>query len=344
VLRAQHRTITCRTRRTRPRIYGGFTRRTLLVLLRILTTFRCLTEKLIKEVHLSPTCPQIPEIRAKAGGAQHPWNLLCLWKIHNPRTLLATLVKTVFYYLERVFIAPNAIITISVKAASKLAGSRLPTNLATESAKSSTLIFWGFEDLNPLNEKVSPEFSPGGLMRNWTVEGGSRQEKRRLHKNNSHTRFLATGIEPGHYAVTFILSICVSDDLTSAHKQQLRSTGKGQLRAFAGIPKNRKQVCNERYIENEHLKDKLFSQTGSHAMYIAAEDSAESMELSGVLHVESTSSGTTEMGFLLQWSDVKFSKGNLTKPSSRFLCSKCGRLSHHCRALFSPPKALSGGP
>jgi hypothetical protein len=99
--------------------------------------------------------------------------------------------------------------------------------------------------------------------------------------------------------------ISVSNELTATHKQQLQSTGMGQLRAIAGIPKDPKQFHNDRYIENENLKDKLFSQFRGSLFKIPARNFVGPVELPGVLHVEASARHTSTMGILLQWSDVK---------------------------------------
>jgi hypothetical protein len=146
------------------------------------------------------------------------------------------------------------------------------------------------------------EFASGPSDPNWTME----ENYRWLHlgERNSHARFLATNIKPGHYSVSIILCSKISPKLTPTLIDQLNDGVLGKLRITVGFPISRKVFVHGEYPEDD-LPKKLFTQkTQKQLNLLASEGGNENIMLSAVFHVPGGDQTRSQIGFVLQWSDI----------------------------------------
>lgn len=163
------------------------------------------------------------------------------------------------------------------------------------------------EDLVSPSETVNPTHSTiaGTQVKvsDWTVEDNTRWLQ--LRKYDKHARYLAANIKPGHYAVEIVLEFRLSPNLTLAHIEQIQKEGVGKLRIAIGPPKTKDLFLRERFLENSDLAEKLFASRLDRKYNLKAKDGALQLELRGVLHVESKANANSQLGVLLQWSEIK---------------------------------------
>ena len=147
------------------------------------------------------------------------------------------------------------------------------------------------------------EFASSCSDPNWTIQEDYRFFH--LRERNSHARFLATAIEPGHYSISLILCLKISPKLTPALIQQLDGGVLGKLRITVGFPVSRKVFLHGEYPE-EGLQERLFAQkTQKEIILAASEEGAVKIEMSAVFHVPANDQSRSQIGFVLQWSEMR---------------------------------------
>jgi hypothetical protein len=153
-------------------------------------------------------------------------------------------------------------------------------------------------DFEHASRGVNPPYSLGGS--NWTTgEGGSRWLNMRNH--NNHARFLATGIESGHYNIRLHIGFVLSSRLSAIGRLQLSQYPLGKLKIFIGWPKDRNTFLNSQFADDEDLPDKLFSQKAVREYSMPDEDGEFPAEFNGVTFSLDANTGVSQIGFLLQW-------------------------------------------
>jgi hypothetical protein len=147
------------------------------------------------------------------------------------------------------------------------------------------------------------EFASGCSDPNWTIQENCRFFH--LRERNSHARFLATAVEPGHYSISLILTLKKSPQLTPALIQQLDGGVLGKLRIMVGFPVSRKVFLHGEYPE-ESLPERLFAQkTQKEITLTASEGGSMKIEMSAVFHVPANDPSRSQTGFVLQWSEMR---------------------------------------
>jgi hypothetical protein len=158
--------------------------------------------------------------------------------------------------------------------------------------------FLSIGDFEMASREVNPPYAPGGC--NWTTgEGGRRLLHMRDH--NSHARFLATGIESGHYNISLAIAFSLSARLSAIGRLQLSANPLGKLKIYIGWPKNRNTFLNSKFADDEDLPDKLFSQKAVRGYSMPDEDGIFKVEFEGVTFSLDANTGASQIGFLLQW-------------------------------------------
>lgn len=157
------------------------------------------------------------------------------------------------------------------------------------------------KDLITPGEFVHPYISPGRSQPNWSIEGDLRWHN--LHNYNNHARFLSSHVQSGHYLVTFVLEFKLSPIITESRNALPAERSIGTLRLAAGTISTKQRFFRDKYVEDGSLINKLFTRV-SYNDYSITTGGMVSVELDSFLHIGSNTSETTEIGFLMQWSDV----------------------------------------
>jgi hypothetical protein len=158
------------------------------------------------------------------------------------------------------------------------------------------------QELVPPGSIVHPQTSPGRAQPNWSIEQDVRWHH--LLKFNNHTRFLASSIEPGHYVITFFIEFRFSPKVVQSHLDQLGESGFGNLRLAAGTINTKQQFFKERFLEDESLVGKLLKD-GFYDDYILSSGGLGGIELNYMFSIESRPNVKAELGFVMQWSNVR---------------------------------------
>ena len=179
------------------------------------------------------------------------------------------------------------------------------------------------EDLTPPKDVVNPEYNPSRSKVNWTIveatQGAENQDQGpkhfrvlHLHGNDSHARFL-TSAKPGHYAITVTLELQISPLLGETDREKFRKDGFEWLRIALGTLNDKKAFYSGRYREDafqsvslteESLPHRLLKDYWWDVVRIPLDQQYMQIHSDLVLSVEGDHEFDTDLGFILQWSNM----------------------------------------
>ena len=175
------------------------------------------------------------------------------------------------------------------------------------------------DDLVPVREAANPEFN--GERANWRVKETATADGNvsctrviNTYSNNSHARFLASA-KPGHYAVSVVLTMEVSAELSEDGKNQIRQGGAGHLRLSLGTLRNKKEffgtkmdgedAFNSTTLSKDCIPPRLLNHYWWDVEALDIDKTVVHVQADALVTVDGEEGSLTDLGLILQWSGTR---------------------------------------